>query len=270
MKIIIFGSNGMLGNYMKTYFKNKYDILEINRNIYDAYNSKIEDLERLLKLYSNDDVYVINCIGVIPQRHDLQETRKYIKVNTLFPNTLAQYCDKFNLKLIHITTDCVFNGLKGNYNENDVHDETNIYGISKSLGEPSNACVIRTSIIGEELQNKKSLLEWVKSCKNKKINGFINHYWNGVTCLQLSEIIDFMISNNIYWKGVRHVFSPSIVSKFELVKIINDIYNLNITVNEYYDNKNINKSLSTIHESLFSIPDIKTQIFNQMNFIKIL
>ena len=135
--------------------------------------------------------------------------------------------------MIHVTTDCVFSGKDGNYDENSLHDETNDYGTSKSLGELCKATIIRTSIIGEETINKRSLLEWVRSNRGGEINGFTNHMWNGVTCLQLSKIIEKMIREKFYWEGVRHTFSPRSVSKYELVSLINEIYDLNIKVNKF-------------------------------------
>ena len=231
--IILFGSNGMLGNYIYSYFKNKYKMISLIRKDYDIENLNIDSLELLLVSKKiNNETLIINCAGVIPQRNN-DNYNKYIKVNTLFPIFLSNISEKYKSKFIHITTDCVFSGKKGNYTENDIKDETNIYGVSKSLGELFNGTIIRTSIIGEEKYNKKSLLEWIISKKNSKINGYSNHYWNGVTCLQLSEIINSIIINNYYWKGVRHIFSPKSVSKYELVNMINNIYNLNITINKY-------------------------------------
>jgi dTDP-4-dehydrorhamnose reductase len=147
--------------------------------------------------------------------------------------------------MIHITTDCVFSGKDGSYNELSEHDETNDYGMSKSLGELCNATIIRTSIIGEEVQNKRSLLEWVKSNKGKDINGFVNHFWNGVTCLELSNVIYKIINEKLYWNGVRHIFSPKSVSKFELVSMINEVYNLNIKINPF-ETENVDKTITTI------------------------
>jgi dTDP-4-dehydrorhamnose reductase len=176
---------------------------------------------------------------------------------------LATACDKLCVKYIHITTDCVFSGNGGMYSERDAHDETNNYGVSKSLGELGiNATVIRTSIIGEEMKNKYSLLEWVRSHTNTEINGYTNHYWNGVTCLQLSKIVANMILYKQYWIGVRHIFSPSPVSKYDLVCMINEIYGLNNTVNKFATEQKVDKTLSSIHNECksFEIPDLKTQI----------
>ena len=220
----------------------------------------------------NPDI-VVNCAGLIPQRaqSDGPNNEKYFIINGLFPNILSIYCNELNIKFIHITTDCVFSGKKGLYTEEDIHDETNMYGLSKSFGEPLNTTIIRTSIIGHEIQNKKSLLEWVISQKNKKINGFSNHYWNGLTCLQLSHIINQIINNNMFWIGVRHITSPNIVSKYELVKIINDIYDLNLSITDERTTPNTDKSLLSIYQPLFTIPDIHIQIkelYNKFNETK--
>ena len=264
MKIFIFGSNGMLGNYVKYYLSHHYEIYCLTRNDYDLSKLNINSLEELLlnKHLSNDDV-VINCAGVIPQacKQRSLNSKLYFTINSLFPVILSQLCNKYGAKMIHITTDCVFSGKDGLYNELSEHDETNDYGMSKSLGELCNATIIRTSIIGEEPTNKRSLLEWVKSNKGKEINGYINHCWNGVTCLELSKIIYKIINENLYWSGVRHIFSPRSVSKFELVSLINDAYKLNIKINPFETEK-IDKTITTIYNtnSLFDIPDLKEQI----------
>ena len=271
MKIILFGSTGMLGNYVYNYLSKYHNIICINRNELDIStisNNKLENIFLKYKLEEND--IIINCIGIIPQSKNLNNAniRNYFLINSIFPNLLSFYANLYKLKFIHITTDCVFSGSKGNYNENDLHDEMNEYGVSKSLGEMCyNATIIRTSIIGEETKNKYSLLEWVKKHNNNTINGYTNHFWNGVTCLQLAKIINQIINNNIWWKGVRHIFSPNTVSKYELVNIINDVYKLNNTVVKFKTNNNVDKTLCTNYETnnLFNIPNLIDQICELKN-----
>lgn len=269
MKIIIFGSNGMLGNYVNSFLKNKnYNIVALTRNDYDLLNVSVTSLDIFLKklnLEVND--IIINCAGIIPQSSNYRNLNKqmYYKINSVFPIILSSLCEKYELKMIHITTDCVFSGKIGNYDENSEHDETNDYGTSKSLGELCRATIIRTSIIGEEKNNKRSLLEWVKLNTNKEINGYVNHYWNGVTCLQLSQIIEKMIIEKDFWIGVKHIFSPRIISKYDLIKMINDIYNLNIKINKYSTEK-IDKSLKSIYENKYEIPDLNEQIIELKKF----
>jgi dTDP-4-dehydrorhamnose reductase len=217
MKVYVFGPNGMLGNYLVKYLSSHFDVISISRKDFDL-NGNLDKISKKYK-FSSDDV-IVNAAGIIKQRDYSQE--ELIKVNSLFPHFLST----INCHVIHITTDCVFSGKDGSYNEDFSHDCIDDYGKSKSLGENLNLTIIRTSIIGEEVENKKSLLEWVRSNKNKSINGYLNHFWNGVTCLELSKQICDIIQTNSYWNGVRHYHSPDVVSKYELVSHINEIYKL--------------------------------------------
>jgi len=257
MKIIVLGKNGMLGRYVYTYLKNKFDVVGTTRDSIDALKLKKGDLHSL-NLEPRD--VVINCIGLIPQRG---VTRKldFVATNTTFPLLLQEKCSKHGAKLIHVTTDCVFSGLGGNYNELDIHDATDVYGKSKSLGEPEEATIIRTSIIGEELDNKLSLLEWVRSNADKTTNGFINHYWNGITCLQFAKLCEYIISNNMFWKGTKHVFSPTSVSKYELVKMISEEFKLNVEVKAHKTPKKCDKTLSTVRtDIIIEVPSLRQQV----------
>lgn len=262
MKIFVFGSNGMLGNYMCSVLSKKYTVISLTRNDYDLSNLEIDTLEILLKekeLEQGD--LVINCAGVIPQASKQQEVNKnlYFKVNSLFPVVLNMLCNKLDARMINITTDCVFDGKVGQYSEKSKHTEINDYGISKSLGELCGAMIIRTSIIGEEKLNKRSLLEWVKSNSGTKINGFTKHYWNGVTCLELAKVVLEVIERGLFWKGVRHIHSPTSVSKYELLKIINDTYGLSIEVVPF-ETELVDKTLTTVFDEKLQIKELVEQI----------
>lgn len=262
MKVFVFGANGMLGNYIKSYLLQQYDVIPLTRYDYDLEYLSIDSLERFIldrRLIKGD--IIVNCAGVIPQSSKQRDinTRLYFIINSIFPIVLSMLCKKYGLKMIHITTDCVYSGRKGNYNEDSLHDETNDYGLSKSLGDMSSCTIIRTSIIGEEIKNERSLLEWIRFNAGKEINGFVNHHWNGVTCLQLAKVIENIIKNNKYWEGVRHIFSPRAVSKYELLKIINDIYELNITINKY-ETQTVDKTITSLYDKSFDIPDLSVQI----------
>ena len=262
--IYLFGSSGMLGNYVKIELLKKFKLKCIDRADFDILNDDWLKLTDTLSTIKSGDI-IINCAGSIPQKYNMNDYKNFIRINSLFPHKLQNLCEKTNAILIHITTDCVFDGKKGTaYSENDKHTETNIYGSTKSLGEPENATIIRTSIIGEELNAKKSFLEWVKSNKNKTIPGYVNHLWNGVTCLQLAIIINNIIEEKIFWKGVRHIYSPDVVSKYELCCYISKKFNLNINVEKVFASENINKSLTTNYNcnNMFKIPPITIQIQN--------
>ena len=271
MKIFIFGSNGMLGTYVSNVLKEKFTIIKFTRKDYDLSEIKINSLKELLisNNFDNGDI-VINCAGVIPQasKQRTLNTNLYFKINSIFPVILSCIVNQLSGKMIHVTTDCVFSGKDGNYNENSIHDETSDYGISKSLGELCDATIIRTSIIGEEINNKRSLLELVRSNSGKEINGYENHFWNGVTCLQLAYILENIIINNKFWNGTRHIFSPRSVSKYELVSIINETYNLNIKINKFSTENKVNKTIKSNYDenNNFEIPDLKIQINELKNF----
>jgi dTDP-4-dehydrorhamnose reductase len=254
MRVFVFGANGMLGRYIHSYFNVKFEVIPLTRKEFDislSFNSVCDFLYEKCQITSED--IVINAAGVIKQRDFCQ--KQLIIVNSLFP----QYLAGLDCNVMHITTDCVFSGAIGNYNENSLHDCLDEYGKSKSLGENENLTIIRTSIIGEEKYNKKSLLEWVKSQKNSNIFGYLNHYWNGVTCLELSKLIHRMIEEKNYWKGVRHVFSPDKVSKNNLVGFISEIYNLDTKVIPK-EVESCDRSLTTIYNSMITNP-----IFNQIS-----
>jgi dTDP-4-dehydrorhamnose reductase len=265
MKVIIFGSTGMLGNYMKTYFAKFFDVICIDRKEFDIETCNWKKLDEMLSVYSSEDI-MINCAGAIPQQKC--SIRKFIVLNTLFPQKANEISKKYKIQFIHITTDCVFSGKDGDYKESSLHDAEDIYGVTKSLGECDSCCTIRTSIIGEELRNKNSLLEWVKTHKSRYINGYENVFWNGITCLQLSVIIKHVITTNSYWKGVRHILSPSAVSKYELCQYINEVYELEMDVQKTNVFSKI-MTLSTNFTTDYDIPDLKEQIRLQRSFFMI-
>jgi dTDP-4-dehydrorhamnose reductase len=258
MKVVIFGSNGMLGSYLKAYLGKKYKLLALTRGDVDL--STINEYELLQFMYDNitkDDV-IINTSGVIKKdRPDI------FKINSLFPHILAKFKKETGCNVIHITTDGVFSGKRGSYVESDEHDYIDDYGKSKSLGENPTITNIRTSIIGEEKINKRYLLEWVISNKGETIDGYNNHLWNGVTCLELAKLIDKIIKDDAYWNGIRHVFSPDSVTKYELINMINEVYNLNITVNKKMTNNKCHRNLQTQY-----IPMIDKSLYDQILELK--
>lgn len=261
MRVFVLGDEGMLGRYVYNYLKLKsFDVIGFNRS-----NFNIENPQDYLIYYTNS--VVINCIGLIPQRTEGKSKRDIIIANTTLPHNLQDLCKRTNSKLIHITTDCVFSGLRGFYSEASTHDCLDIYGKSKSLGEPEDSTIIRTSIIGEEIRNKKSLLEFVKANKDREINGYINHYWNGITCLQFAKICEDIIQNNLFWKGVKHIYSSKDINKFTLIKLISDVYNLNVCVKAHQTNIPCHRTLISIRKDInFLIPNLEDQILKQKNF----
>jgi len=292
-RILLFGSTGMLGSYIAKYFCGEdFELVNVE---YRVTRDNLPNLEQvLIEHLIGDDSCIINCIGAIPQRFSGKPDADYYLVNSIFPQILSSICQRYNAKMIQPTTDCVFSGKReeGRYTENDQPDETGHYGMSKSLGEPANCTVIRTSIIGREIHNKQSFLEWVlsNSAKNaghevvgvrgfageislaqrresrksngKEISGWNNHYWNGITCLEYCKIIRRIIDEDLFWCGVRHVFSPTPVSKFELARMITSAFGEEdrIRVLNVECKTPVNKTLDTKYERLFEIGELLDQL----------
>lgn len=258
-KILIFGSNGMLGYAVTEYFrKNDYLVKTINRNEFDIAKDNHGKLSTLL----DDTDIVINCAGVIKPRIKVMPVIDVLRVNSIFPHNLAKTARQKFVKCIHITTDCVYNGKKGNYDETDLFDADDLYGISKSVGDAAECMVLRTSILGEENGQSRSLLEWTRSQKGKEVNGFLNHNWNGVTTTYLAELIDTIIKNNLYMDGLYHIHSPNSVNKFELLSVINDIYNLKMDIKPAFAEESVNRTLTSVKHfsSMFCTKSIEKQL----------
>lgn len=266
MKIYVLGASGMLGKYVSTYLKQKFYVIDINRNKIDAANLKQEELHaKLFHLGLKSGDVVINCMGTIKPMVDALGDLNAIQVNSVFPRILANVSEEIGAHLIHPTTDCVYSGLKGSYSEDDKYDVSDVYGMSKAMGEPYNCTVIRTSIIGEEVNQGRSLVEWVKSSANQTVNGFTNHNWNGVTCLQFAKICEELIKNNNYWVGTKHIHSNTL-NKQELVQTISDVYELNITVEPKETPIKCDRSMSTIYDTGIKVPTLLEQIKEMKDF----
>lgn len=263
--IAIFGIDGMLGRYVKTVLQSKHFVRSLCRKGCDI--SQASKSEIMSQIEGCD--IVVNCAGIIKQRKDIG-LLEMIQVNSVFPHMLADVCEKENIRMIHITTDCVFDGKKGMYAEQCSHDALDVYGKSKSLGEPETSTNIRTSIIGEKPEDKHSLIEWVKSQKGRTIQGYTNHLWNGITCLQLAKVIEQTISTENFWKGTRHIYSPNHTNKWQLLSWINDIYNLELTIKKCVIDPCDRRLFSKYDpdmQHVLKIPEILKQIQEQKDYV---
>ena len=188
---------------------------------------------------------VINCIGIIKQSPAIQDTLAAIEVNSILPQKLAILCQGAKARLIHISTDCVFSGRKGNYTEDDVSDAEDSYGRTKFLGEvtKSGCLTLRTSIIGRELNTSFGLVEWFLGQRGRRVKGFTKAIYTGFTTAELATIIESLIANHPKLEGIYNV-SSNPVTKYDLLRIMNDSFRTNITI-EPEDNVAIDRSLDS-------------------------
>ena len=235
----------MLGHKLWQVFAGRFDTFVTLRRDFNSYNRyTFFNSDHTVDGVSADDIdsvsraintvrpaFVVNCIGIVKQTAMAKDPVTSISVNSLFPHRLARLCSATGSRLIHISTDCVFSGRKGNYGEGDVADAEDLYGRTKFLGEVSyEGCLtIRTSMIGRELETSNGLLEWFLSQEGKTISGYKRAIFSGFTTIALAEIIDHIIITYPELYGVWHVASEPI-SKFELLSLVKQIYGLNITI----------------------------------------
>ena len=178
---------------------------------------------------------VINCIGLIKQNPLVENPLLAISINSLFPHRVALICRAMGIRMIHVSTDCVFNGEKGKYKESDTSDATDLYGRTKFLGEViyPHCITLRTSIIGHELRGKRGLVEWFLS-QQGTIKGFTHAIYTGLPTIEFARVIKEYVLPNPNLSGLYHV-SAEPISKYDLLKLIAIRYRKEIQINPFDD-----------------------------------
>jgi dTDP-4-dehydrorhamnose reductase len=228
MKILILGGKGMAGHVITTYFQKKpeYNVFYTSRDPEDKDGiyvdiTNLTKLEEVIESIKPD--ITINCIGILNE-HATNNNKLAFQVNSLLPHQLVKLTERCQGKLIHISTDCVFSGNKGDYTESDIPDGTSVYAQSKQLGEimSDKHLTIRTSIIGPELKEDGiGLFLWFMK-QQGVIKGYDKVWWNGVTTLELAKAIEEMIKQNI--TGLYHLSVEEKISKFELLRLMQEVF----------------------------------------------
>lgn len=235
MRALVLGGNGMLGHMAWELLKNDLDVYVTVRGVFSEIERfKIFDKKRTFcgvqveNFLSFEDIVkkskpdiILNCIGIVKQSNDSVNPLKSIEVNSLFPHKLARLCGKRGCRLIHLSSDCVFSGSRGNYTEYDNPDPLDLYGRTKLLGEVTEGDIltIRTSMIGRELGTSHGLLEWFLNQRGGEVKGFKNAIFSGFTTRVLSKILRDVIVTYRNLKGIYHVSSEPI-SKLDLLLLI--------------------------------------------------
>lgn len=277
-KILVLGISGMVGRIVFSFLKINFpdsvfgtvkDKNDVKKDLFlfrAEYAEK--DFYNIYKKFKKID-YVINCIGA----KDEKEISKLVFVNSYFPHVLSNLCEKFNFKLIHISTDAVFDPMAGPVSEKNVPIPKTLYGMSKLLGEQNrkNTITIRTSIIGFNPLDQNVLLERITKNKDNLKESFLNQKWSGCTTLQFAFFCKNIISNNYFNKlknksCVFHFAPLGPITRFELIyeflKLNGSSFNLKkIKTDEknmflatiYFDILKMGKYTNDIKKALFEL-----------------
>lgn len=245
MRILVLGASGMLGNAVLRVMDEKQDwevfgtvrSNNVNRLFSDRIAQRlitgcdVENHDALVKVIAQvRPNVVINCIGLIKQLAVADDPLQAIPINSLLPHRLAGLCALVGARLVHMSTDCVFAGVKGGYTENDPSDAKDLYGKSKFLGEVDypHAITLRTSIIGHELQSTHGLIGWFLSQKGR-CKGYKRAIFSGLPTVALAQIIRDVVIPRPDLFGVYHVAAQPI-SKYDLLRLVADVYGKSIEI----------------------------------------
>ncbi len=248
MEILVLGGAGMLGHKMFQHLRRRFP------RTYCTIRGSVDDLAlHDVALFHDGHVLehcdvtefaaleqlllehrprvLVNCIGVIKQRPEAKMAVPSLLLNAVLPHQLAKLCQRWDGRLIHFSTDCVFSGRRGGYREEDFADAEDLYGRTKYLGEVSggNSVTLRTSIIGRELTHFTSLLEWLLGQNRRRVKGYTRAFFSGVTTNWLAEVVGDLIENHPNLSGLYQVTSNTI-SKFDLLCLLRAAYSLDIEI----------------------------------------
>lgn len=245
MRILVLGGDGMLGHRCLKSWRGTHEVRVTLRRDLEAYREfglfdrgnayagiDLRSTDRLAEVFADfRPEAVVNAAGIVKQRSDAQAAIPSLEINALLPHRLAVLCRAGGARLVHVSTDCVFSGRRGQYTESDPPDAEDLYGRSKLLGEVAEpGCLtLRTSIIGRELSRKTGLLEWFLSQRGRTVKGFRNAIFSGFTTHEMARIIARLLTGFPQASGLYHV-SAAAISKFDLLHTINGALRLGAVI----------------------------------------
>lgn len=225
-----------------------------------SYDATQNDISDILKTSSFD--FIVNCMGHTNKVIDDSDPTSIvdaIRVNAELPHAIAKALEGSSTKCIHLSTDCVFDGRQGNYHESATPTPTDIYSQTKLLGEvyySPQLLNIRTSIIGHKDTKDDNLLDWFLAHKdNETCDGYVNHLWNGTSNLTFATLIEAIIKEEAFDKlreanHTHHYAGTDTLSKYELLKKVNKIYNRDIKIKKVTHGRGTNRSLASDYSLL--------------------
>ena len=235
--ILVLGSSGLLGNKIyNDLLKSSFDVYGTNRsNIEDQDLNRVFTFEHTEENLINkiDEIkpdIIINCIAKL-REGNYDDQLEMIYSNCTLPISICNYCKEKNIYFIHFSTDAVFKSSEKIHKVNDCYSPESFYGLTKAISESikNDSLILRVCPIGLEHYSNRSLFNFIYNSKENKINGFKNCFFNGTTTNIISEKILEIITSNEKNYGIYHITGP-MISKYELLEIINKKYKLNKSV----------------------------------------
>lgn len=245
MKVLVLGASGMLGNAMMRVLSQNPDIevrgtarsslvrqffpSELRERIVAGVD--IENQDTLMRVFAElRPEAVVNCIGLVKQLVDADDPLLALPINAMLPHRLARLCVLGGARLVHVSTDCVFNGTKGNYRESDLPDAEDLYGKSKFLGEVAypHTVTLRTSIIGHELASAHGLVDWFLA-QEGSVKGYRRAIFSGLPTAELARVVRDVVLPRPEMFGLYHVASAPI-PKLDLLRLVAKAYGKSIEI----------------------------------------
>jgi dTDP-4-dehydrorhamnose reductase len=254
-RVLVLGGTGMLGHKVWQTLHDRFDTwatvraervpaVEPFSTLRSITGVRADDFDSIVRACAEARPQVIvNCIGIVKQLKTASDPVPSIAINALFPHRLAGLARALGARLLHISTDCVFNGTRGGYSEPDAPDATDLYGRSKLLGEVTGpeCLTLRTSIIGRELSGTTGLAEWFLGHRGGRVEGYTHARFSGVTTGTLAGLLAELIERHPALEGLYHVASEPI-SKYDLLLELNRAFEAGVTI-EPSDDVRIDRSL---------------------------
>jgi len=273
IKFLVLGATGMAGHIISLYLHQQgHDVTTFSKRpfiyckniIGDATN---KDFVISIIKEGNYDV-IINCIGILNQECDKEPSRA-VFLNSYLPHLIADTIKNSNTKLIHMSTDCVFSGKTGSYNENSYRDGETFYDRTKALGEieDNKNLTFRNSIVGPDMKKDGiGLFNWFMKQKGT-INGYTKAILTGVTTLTLAKAMERAAIENL--TGIYNLVNNETISKFDLLCLFNKYMRNNQLVILPSEAVNLNKSLVNNRKDFsFKIPSYEEMIIEMKKWIE--
>ncbi|MDD2262036.1 MAG: SDR family oxidoreductase [Clostridia bacterium] len=247
-RVLVLGVNGLIGHTMYRKLKQEgfevfgtmrrakiefmqYDFLQADTIIDGLDVQEISNVSEVI-LQIQPSV-VVNCIGITRRKDEISNSIQAIKINALLPHQIAKICQDMSIRMIHLSTDCVFSGDSGLYTEDSIPDASDMYGRTKAMGEVldnPNCLTLRSSFLGTEISDRTELLEWLLSQKGRTIKGYTKAIYSGVSTVYLSSVITEILRHYPQLSGLYQIAPDTPISKYDLLCIAKNAFNIDVEI----------------------------------------